>query len=144
MIRLIENLTPSSEATKLLGQLHSEFTPEHICESIQAQQQEYNYQLIGNFNPDEELLGVAGFVCRHSLALGNYLLIEDLVIAKSLNSSEAGSKLMRWMRNYAADHDCQQLHINSVVKDYALHKLFLQEGFRISSHHFSFRLLPGS
>ena len=71
---------------------------------------------------DGELLGtVSGFCCRG--LVGNFLVIEDLVVSESLRGSGIGTGLMAAAEEFGRQTAC----------DYAL---LVSSGFRKRAHHF--------
>ncbi|MFM2481037.1 GNAT family N-acetyltransferase [Celerinatantimonas sp. YJH-8] len=141
-IREINEHDPLDEAAQLLHSLRQQYTFQELLEKIREQQLVHGYQLVGSYNDQNELVGIAGFIEGHSLAWGHYLLIEDLVVSDDRQGNGVGEKLLSWLRRLAYSRGCRELHVNSGLQRFFAHKLFLQEGFRISSHHFSLKLLP--
>jgi GNAT superfamily N-acetyltransferase len=84
-----------------------------------------------------EVLCVAGFVVGTKLAWGRHVYVDDLVTAEGRRSKGAGATMIAWLKSYALDHGCTQLHLDSGVQRFAAHRFYLREGFNIASHHFS-------
>ena len=92
---------------------------------------------------DGEVVGAAGFVIGHKLAWGKHMYIDDLVVSKQHQSGGIGGQLIAWLRKYAQERGCGQLHLDSGVQRFAAHRFYLRNGFDIASHHFSVRDLGG-
>ena len=85
----------------------------------------------------EKVLCVAGFVLGQKLAWGKHIYVDDFVSNEECRSHGAGHAMMEWLKGYAKQNNCQQLHLDSGVQRYMAHKFYLREGFIIASHHFS-------
>jgi GNAT superfamily N-acetyltransferase len=84
-----------------------------------------------------DVLCVAGFVVGSKLAWGKHLYVDDFVTSGHHRSKGAGAKMIAWLKDYALQLGCNQLHLDSGVQRFAAHKFYLREGFNIASHHFS-------
>jgi GNAT superfamily N-acetyltransferase len=84
-----------------------------------------------------EVLCVAGFVVGTKLAWGKHVYVDDLVTVEHQRSKGAGAKMIAWLKAYALEQGCNQLHLDSGVQRFAAHRFYLREGFNIVSHHFS-------
>ncbi|CAG9001495.1 MAG: hypothetical protein CENE_03515 [Candidatus Celerinatantimonas neptuna] len=129
-----------NKAVEILLLLRPKYSSEQLSEQIKEQQCRHQYQLIGVFDEEAGLVGVAGFIEGCKLAWGRYLLIEDLMVTPQWQQSGAGGHLLKWLRHHGLQLGCKELHVNSSVSRFSAHKFYLQEGFRISSHHFSLQL----
>ena len=118
----------------VLLELRDHYDTESLLARIR-QQQEAGYQ-VAFVEEDGEVLAVAGFVITHKLAWGRHLYVDDLVTATAERSRGAGHCLMNWLRQYALDKGCEQLHLDSGVQRFRAHRFYLREGFAINSHHF--------
>lgn len=129
------------KAVEILLLLRPKYSSDQLREQIREQYLRHQYQLIGVFDDGAGLVGVAGFIEGCKLAWGRYLLIEDFMVTPEWQQSGAGGYLLQWLRHHGLQLGCKELHVNSSVSRFAAHKFYLQEGFRISSHHFSLQLL---
>ena len=109
-------------------------TLEKLLQQIKLQQQQ-GYQL-AYVEDNDEVLCVAGFVMGFKLAWQKHLYVDDLVTSATHRSTGAGKCIIEWLREYATQHACQQLHLDSSVQRFGAHKFYLREGFTIKSHHF--------
>lgn len=64
------------------------------------------------------------------------MYVDDLIVDQAQRSLGAGYLLIDWLKNYARQNNCQQLHLDSGVQRFDAHRFYLRERFRISSHHF--------
>lgn len=136
-------IADSSEKLRLISpvllQLRPQYTEETLVSQIQAQQADgYRVALVED---GETILCVAGFVMGQKLAWGKHLYVDDLVSNESHRSMGAGKHMIDWLKQYARDHGCQQLHLDSGVSRLDAHRFYLREGFEFTSHHFAIRNL---
>ncbi|NIW25474.1 MAG: GNAT family N-acetyltransferase [Gammaproteobacteria bacterium] len=118
----------------VLVQLRFHFDTQSLLERIKVQRED-GYQVAFVESDDGEVLCVAGFVISYKLAWGKNLYVDDLVTDESRRSTGAGSCMIDFLKAYAREHGCEQLHLDSGVTRFRAHKFYLREGFRISSHH---------
>jgi GNAT superfamily N-acetyltransferase len=85
---------------------------------------------------------VAGFRAGHSLAWGRHLYVDDLSTLPAARRRGHGRALLDWLVEEGRRLGCDQLHLDSGVGlDRAdAHRLYLNAGLVIASHHFA-RLL---
>lgn len=138
-VRLAQSDDDLARIAPVLGQLRPQYTPEQLRDAV-VHQQSLDYRLAFVEDDDGQVLSVAGFVIVHKLAWGRSLYVDDLVTSASARSTGAGRCLMDWLKAYARDADCRQLHLDSGVQRFDAHRFYLREGFRIASHHFSLDL----
>jgi GNAT superfamily N-acetyltransferase len=98
------------------------------------------YRLVAAFDEGrEEAAAVAGFRVGHMLAWGRFLYVDDLSTLPDARRRGHGRALLEWLAEEARRLGCEQLHLDSGVgpdREDA-HRLYLNSGLRISSHHFS-------
>lgn len=87
-----------------------------------------------------KVVAVAGYRIASNLWMGKHLYVDDLVTAESQRSKGYGEKLLSWLRKLAISEDCSFLHLDSGTHRDRAHKFYFQQGFTISSYHFSEKL----
>lgn len=91
--------------------------------------------------PDEGVpaVAVAGFRLGENLAWGRHLYIDDLSTVPAAREQGHARHLLEWLRVEAERLGCRQVHLDSGVGPArtAAHRLYLNSGYRISSHHFT-------
>lgn len=117
----------------VLLQLRSHFDAQSLIERIKLQQAD-GFQ-VAYVESGGDVLCVAGFVLGFKLSWGKHIYVDDLVTDASRRSSGAGKCMIDWLKSYAREQGCEQLHLDSGVQRFAAHKFYLREGFRIGSHH---------
>jgi GNAT superfamily N-acetyltransferase len=98
------------------------------------------YRLVGAFERGEpDAVAVAGFRAGHSIAWGHYLYVDDLSTLPRARRHGHGRALLEWLLAEGERLGCDQLHLDSGVGlDRAdAHRLYLNAGMVIASHHFA-------
>jgi GNAT superfamily N-acetyltransferase len=106
-------------------------------------QRPQGYRLVGAFDREEELAAaVAGFREGNNLAWGHFLYVDDLATRPEFRRRGLGRALLVWLAREAATLGCDELHLDSGVGlDRAdAHRLYMNSGLTITSHHFAHRL----
>jgi GNAT superfamily N-acetyltransferase len=85
----------------------------------------------------EGVVAVAGFWIRENLAWGRFLYVDDLVTFASHRSQGIGSRLLTWLREYAAQEGCRQLHLDSGTQRKDAHRFYDREGMSLFGYHFA-------
>ena len=134
-VQLADQNTNLKKLAEVLHQLRPQFSINNIAKQIK-EQREQGYQL-AYISKNNTILCVAGFVFGKKLAWGKHIYVDDLVTNDEGRSQRAGATMIKWLKQHAVEHDCQQLHLDSGVQRYMAHKFYLREGFIIASHHFS-------
>ena len=84
-----------------------------------------------------EIKSIAGFRFCEFLAWGKILYIDDLSTLASARGNGFASTLLNWLIEHAKAEGCTSVHLDSGHARHVAHRLYLQKGFRLSSHHFS-------
>lgn len=86
------------------------------------------------------VMAVAGFRIIENLHTGRILYVDDLVTNEEARSAGHGAALLRWLADYARDHRCLALELDSGTHRHGAHKFYLREGMHISNYHFTLPL----
>ena len=135
-VELVSSDKQLARLAPVLCQLRPAFNPETLIPRIRQQQQE-GYLLACVLNDEDQVLCVAGFVIQLKLAWGRHLYVDDLVSDERHRSTGAGELLINWLKDYAREQGCEQLHLDSGVQRFGAHRFYLRHGFVINSHHFA-------
>lgn len=136
-VRLLESEAELTLVSEVMLQLRDRFDRQSIIEQIRRQSA-HGYQL-AYVESGGKALCVAGFVISTKLAWGKHLYVDDLVTAEEYRSTGVGQLLIAWLKAYAREQGCEQIHLDSGVQRFAAHRFYLREGFEISSHHFAIK-----
>lgn len=98
------------------------------------------YQIAFVENELKQVVAVAGFVIGTKLAWGKHMYIDDLVTDDQQRSSGAGKLLLDYLKEFACEEGCKELHLDSGVQRFNAHRFYLRERMDISSHHFQMSL----
>ncbi len=79
----------------------------------------------------------AGFRAATFLAWGKVLYIDDLITHPEKKRLELGTALLDWLIAEAHRQQCDAMHLDSGFARHDAHRLYLNKGFKISSHHLS-------
>ncbi|MDF1645034.1 MAG: GNAT family N-acetyltransferase [Pseudomonadales bacterium] len=93
--------------------------------------------LLAFLKDDGIVAAVSGFRIGENLAWGRFLYIDDLVTAQRYRSHGYGSRLLAWLKDYAKQQQCDQLHLDSGLQRVDAHRFYLREGLPKTSFHFS-------
>jgi len=107
---------------------------------VERQQKSTGYELVGAFNSEGLLLGLAGFVCSEMLSRGRYLYVDDLVIDEGHRGQGVGSTLLTWLEARAGDLECTSLHLDCSNHRSDAHRFYRREGLEDRSLHFVLEL----
>jgi GNAT superfamily N-acetyltransferase len=96
------------------------------------------YRLVGALEGDE-VVAVAGFREVHYLAWGHALYVDDLSTLPEARRHGHARRLLEWLLEEARRLECDELHLDSGVGDHRAdaHRLYMNFGMRITSHHFA-------
>lgn len=114
--------------------------PDSFARRVDAVQRPEGYRLAAAFEEGEDgALAVAGFRTGHNLAWGSYLYVDDLSTLPQGRRRGHARALLDWLLEEGRRLGCDQLHLDSGVGlDRAdAHRLYLNAGFVIASHHFA-------
>ena len=134
-VQLADQQTDLTRLAEVMHQLRPQHTILALTKMMREQMQD-NYQ-IAYIEDEKQVLSVAGFVIGKKLAWGKHVYVDDLVTNECVRSKGAGKAMIEWLKQYALENNCQQLHLDSGVQRYLAHRFYLREGFIIASHHFS-------
>jgi GNAT superfamily N-acetyltransferase len=127
-----------------MRELRPQFTDEEaFVRRVDEVQRAEGYRLVGAFEDGEaEAAAVAGFRVGHLLAWGRFLYVDDLSTLPAARRRGHGRALLEWLAGEGRRLGCDQLHLDSGVgpERFDAHRLYLNVGLAITSHHFARRL----
>ncbi len=103
---------------------------------VNGAQRPEGYRLVASF-ADGVVVSAGGFRRLNTLAWGDVLYIDDLVTLESHRGQGLAHRLLEWILTEARRLGCDQVHLDSAPHRHAAHRLYLTEGYHISSFHFS-------
>ncbi len=138
MIRLADNDQDISRCIPVIQQLRPHIPTADFLPRIRQQMQQ-GYRL-AMLERDGHVVALAGFRLSENLAWGLFLYVDDLITDETQRSTGAGKALFDWLVDYAHQHGCQELHLDSGVQRFDAHRFYLREGMHIAGHHFALSL----
>ena len=81
-------------------------------------------------------VAVAGFRIQHYLHRGKNLYVDDLVTDTALHGRGYGKAMLDWLKQEAAKHGCDNLHLDSGTQRLGAHAFYFAQAMKISSFHF--------
>jgi len=89
---------------------------------------------------DGRVDAAAGYRLAHFLAWGRVIYIDDLITLPGRTREGLGGSLLDFLIATARELDCDAVHLDSGHARHDAHRLYLNKGFRLSSHHFALAL----
>ena len=137
---MIRALDPADDATlarcfELFAVLRPHLDLARFLASVREQARE-GYRVI-YAETDGEIAAAAGFRVGRFLAWGKVLYIDDLIAHPERRRRGAGGALLDWLFAHARELGCDAVHLDSGYQRNHAHRLYLNKGFVLSSHHFA-------
>ena len=138
LVQLAESDSQILGCFPVMSQLRPQIKQADFVEQVRHQMKE-GYKLAFG-QKEEQTIAVAGFRILTCLASGKFLYIDDLVVDELKRSHSFGQQLFLWLIEYAQNHQCQHLSLDSGVQRFSAHRFYLMQRMSITSHHFSMEL----
>jgi GNAT superfamily N-acetyltransferase len=135
-VKLAQSRAAIEACQPVLQQLRPQLTSATFYPQI-LQQQKKGYQL-AYIEQEGQVVAVAGFRKHCNLAWGEHIYIDDLVSCPHQRSQGLGKALLDFIKAYAAQQGCQQLHLDSGAARQDAHRFYQREGLQPRSLHFSY------
>ncbi|WP_306462123.1 GNAT family N-acetyltransferase [Jeotgalibacillus sp. S-D1] len=127
MIRECTTQEQWKEAFPLMKQLRTHLNEEEFLTLVELAVNENHYRLFGVWT-NNMLAGVVGFMPMTTLYYGRYIWICDLVTDSSLRSRGYGIKLLKFVENYAKEHDISKVALSSGLQRKEAHRFYEEKG----------------
>ena len=92
--------------------------------------------LLAYARDSNQVVAVAGFRIGDNLAWGRYLYVDDLVTLAGHRSKGYGSAMLDWLRRFAVENGCSEVHLDSGVQRKGAHRFYEREGMELFGYHF--------
>jgi len=89
---------------------------------------------------DGRVVSVAGYRFSESLAWGKYIYIDDLVTHPDARGHGYAGQLLNHVKSLAVEHNLDAVHLDSGHTRFDAHRVYLNHGYKITSHHFVLKL----
>jgi GNAT superfamily N-acetyltransferase len=112
-----------------------------FVERVNEVQRPQGYRLVGAFEGDR-VVAVAGFRVLENLVDGRVLYVDDLSTLPEARRRGHAAALLDWCAEEARRLGCDELELDSAVGPERLdaHRLYLNQGLRITAFHFGKRV----
>jgi GNAT superfamily N-acetyltransferase len=97
-------------------------------------QQLQSFQLLA-LRHDHVIKSAAGFRLAEFTAWGKLLYLDDLTTLPEYRSQGHATVLLDWLLVHARERRCDAIHLDSGYARHAAHRLYLNKGFVLASHH---------
>lgn len=112
----------------------------HLTEAVfvdQVRRQwEQGYRIVA-LRQANQVSSAAGYRFAEFLAWGKVLYIDDLSTLPCARKQGQAGKLLEWLMASAREQACHAVHLDSGHQRHEAHRLYLNKGFVLSSHHLS-------
>ncbi len=125
----------------VMAELRTHLKREEFLEIIRHMESE-GFRL-AYIEDDEKVVAAAGYRIYTNLFLGKNLYVDDLVTSKNARSKGYGKEMMDWLRDKAREAGCRAYHLDSGTQRGQAHKFYFNQGFTVTSYHFSEQLEDG-
>lgn len=126
----------------VMSELRTHLKREEFLATVQLMQTE-GFRL-AYIEENSDVVAVAGYRIYTNLFLGKNLYVDDLVTSANVRSKGYGEVLIDWLRDKARDEGCRAYHLDSGTQRGRAHKFYFDQGFTITSYHFSEQLIDGA
>lgn len=139
-ICIAETDTEIAACFPIMRELRPHIQEDEFVPRIKHQQKD-GYRLV--FIKDgNTVVAVAGIRIGENLAWGRFLYVDDLVTSANHRSNGYGTNMLIWLREYALDEGCHQLHLDSGMHREDAHRFYVREGMSKAGIHFVYNLVP--
>lgn len=123
---------------RVFTHLRPHLTEAQFVERVKAQAKE-GYAIV-YIEAGEDVAAAAGYRIAHFLAWGKVLYVDDLITDPDRKRQGLGGALMDWLLAEAAAQECDELHLDTGFQRHDAHRLYLNKGLRLSTHHMSAKI----
>lgn len=123
IIPLIDNLNHGKIETAIL---HSRL----------EEMKNMNYNCLGVFDEEKNLIGICGFWILNKFYVGKHIEPDNVVIAEKYRNQNLGTKMIAWLENYAKQNECTASELNCYVNNDKGIKFWIEQGYKIIGFHF--------
>ena len=144
MIKVAQSDADIQRCLPAMLALRKHLNPEQAFDKIRSQQITDGFVLafVDVGNPDELAPAVVGYRFLNLLYSGKTLYIDDLSTLSDARGKGYAGALLDFVIDQARQEGCQCVSLDSGQNParYAAHRLYLNKGFNITSHHFMLNL----
>ena len=86
------------------------------------------------------VVSIVGFRLAEFTAWGRIVYIDDLSTLPDCRLQGHGGRLLDWVADHARSQGCAAVHLDTGYARHAAHRLYLDRGYVLASHHMSLAL----
>lgn len=139
-IKLLETDTEILESFHVMKVLRPHLVQEDYLEKVRRQQDNDGYSLLAAIDDNGEIGALAGFRIAEFMDWGKILYIDDLITDPDKKRKGFAGALLDWLDAEAREAGCDEIHLDTGHQRHDAHRLYLNKGFTLSSHHMSKKL----
>lgn len=124
-----------SEIAPLVKLLNPELTIEAINDYLAQMFGYENYIGFGVYH-QHKLVGIASGWIFVKFYCGKQLEVENVVVRTELQSKGIGKLFFAFIENWAKQHQCNTVELNTYVQNSKSHKFYFNQGYSILGFHF--------
>lgn len=109
----------------------------------QIRKQELQGYKIACVKEGQQVVSAAGFRINDFLAWGHVLYIDDLTTLPDSRGKGYAGALLDWLSEFAGQQGCDAVHLDTGYARHAAHRVYLNKGFEMTSHHMAKRIKNG-
>ncbi|WP_370980973.1 GNAT family N-acetyltransferase [Agaribacterium sp. ZY112] len=125
-----KELRPKLEKEAFVKQVQRQYQQGYCVVAIEELEEETH-------STEASYPSVLGFRFIENLAWGKIIYIDDLATISGHRGQGFAPALLDWIIELAQNQHCDAVHLDSGYARNAAHKVYLNKGFILSSHHFS-------
>ncbi len=118
----------------LIKCLNPTMSLERYC-NLLSQMLPRGYRMVGAFERGR-CIGLSGFWVGTKLYSGQYLEIDNFVIAETHRSAGIGKLLTQWLEQEARRQHCETVMLDAYTVNADAHRFYFREGYVIKGFHF--------
>ena len=141
MVHLAQTPEDVAKCTRVLLELRPHLTPEKLVPMVMDMMKE-GYEL-AFIEENGEAMSAIGFRYLQFLFCGKHFYIDDLVTLPEARGKGYGAQLLDYVTDLAKEAGYDVITLDSGHHRHTAHRLYLNNGFTISSHHFVKKVLGG-
>jgi GNAT superfamily N-acetyltransferase len=135
IVQIAETDTDINDTYPVMQELRPHINEQEYLHRIRHQQ--LDGYLLAFIRELKDVVAVAGFRSGDNLAWGHFLYVDDLVVLPEYRSRGYGKALLDWLREYARQQGCEQLHLDSGFQRKDAHRFYEREGMKSEGYHFA-------
>lgn len=140
-MRIVKTATTDAEilaCSEVILTLRPHVNPERLLLQIREMQEEgYHLLYLAADDDPSKVAAIAGYRHKHNLHSGRFIYIDDLATHPLCRAQGYATLLLYHIREIARDEGLAIVQLDSGHGLWPAHRLYHEQGFYISAHHFT-------